>query len=262
MNTMHFFFGLGAFFSPIVAAQVMVHRGGIRWAYWLLALVGLPLALWLARLPSPPNPQRQTLAGEGRTEKVNYKLVLLLTLVLFLYVGAEVGFGGWIYTVVLTLGLTDETQAAYLTAAFWGSFTVGRLLGIPLSTRFRPSRILASDLIGGVASLAIILLWPNSVRAVLLGTVGLGLSLASVFPTVMSFGERRMTLTGQVTGWLFVGSGGGAMFLPWLLGQIFDRGGPLAAVGVLLFDLVVAAGIFVFLMAFSRRRRALQRVKA
>ncbi len=53
------------------------------------------------------------------------------TLFFFLYVGAEVGFGGWIFTYAVALDLGSETAAAYLTSAFWGALTFGRLLTIP-----------------------------------------------------------------------------------------------------------------------------------
>lgn len=53
MNGLHFFFGVGAFLSPIVVAQVVLSTGEIVWAYWFLAVAALPGAMWLSRLPSP-----------------------------------------------------------------------------------------------------------------------------------------------------------------------------------------------------------------
>ena len=124
---------------------------------WLWALLlCLPVALWLSRFPSPVPPKNARVlpedsghlsesdpaavpahAGAGRA-----KIVLLIALLLLFYVGAEVAFGGWIYTYAVALDLSDVTTAAYLTSAFWGALTVGRLLAIPLATRFRPRSIL------------------------------------------------------------------------------------------------------------------------
>ena len=53
MNGLHFFFGVGAFLSPILAAQVILITGTVGGAYWLFALLVLPVALWILRLPSP-----------------------------------------------------------------------------------------------------------------------------------------------------------------------------------------------------------------
>ncbi len=40
MNALHFFFGLGAFLAPFLAAQLLTISGGYRWAYWGLAVLG------------------------------------------------------------------------------------------------------------------------------------------------------------------------------------------------------------------------------
>ena len=53
LNGLHFFFGVGAFAAPLVAAQVVQSTGGVAWAYWLFALVALSCAVLIWNLPSP-----------------------------------------------------------------------------------------------------------------------------------------------------------------------------------------------------------------
>ncbi len=53
MNGLHFFFGVGAFLSPLIINQMVLISGSITWAYWVLALLIMPLTIWLIRLPSP-----------------------------------------------------------------------------------------------------------------------------------------------------------------------------------------------------------------
>lgn len=251
MNGLHFFFGIGAFVSPIIVAQTVLMSGDIIWAYWVLALLMLPVAAWLLRLPSPP---AQTVVPDDPVGRVDHLLVTLIALFFFLYVGAEVSFGGWIFTFAVTLNLANETIAAYLTSAFWGALTLGRLLAIPIAARLRPRVILLGDLAGCLVSLSIILLWPNSLAALWLGTLGVGLSMASVFPTTLSLAERRMTVTGRVTGWFFVGASAGAMFLPWLIGQLFETIGPRVMMLAMMVNLMAAAAVFVGLVVYSTRR--------
>lgn len=249
MNGLHFFFGVGAFLSPLIIAQAVLVSGDITWAYWILALLMLPVAVWLLRLPSPP---AQTEAIDDPTQAVNYVLVGLLSFFFFLFVGAEVSFGGWLFTYAVTLELANETMAAYLTAAYWGALTLGRLLAIPVAVRFRPRTILLGDLAGGLVSLAVILLWPHSLIAVGLGTFGMGLSMASIFPTTFSLAERRMTVTGRIAGWFFVGVSTGSMFVPWLIGQLFEPVGPQVMVWILTIDLIVALAVFVALITSTQ----------
>jgi fucose permease len=77
--------------------------------------------------------------------------------------------------------------------------------------------------------------------------------MASIFPTTISWAGRRMTITGQVTGWFFVGSSLGGMVLAWLIGQLFESVGPQATMFAILFDLVAALGVFMVLMLYSSR---------
>jgi FHS family Na+ dependent glucose MFS transporter 1 len=264
MNGLHFCFGLGSFLSPIIVAQALRVGGDITWAYWALSLLILPGALWLFRLASPkaqvdsideamvqrsPKRYRPTRSGRG--------LLVLIVLFFFLYVGAEAGFGGWIFTYAVALKLGSETTAAYLTSAFWGALTLGRLLGIPLAARIRPRWILLADLVGCLISLGVLLLWSDSLAATWIGTLGLGFSMASIFPTVISLAERRMKITGQITGWFLAGSSIGGMFLPWLIGQLFDTVGPTSTVVVIALDLLVAFGVFAVLIRYSGRRLSL-----
>lgn len=264
MNGLHFFFGVGAFLSPIIIAQAVLMSDDITWAYWVLALLMLPVIAWLPRLPSPASPadsrddppqqlsHRSTSPGGSMGSRARERLlVALIAFFFFLHVGAEVSFGGWIYTYALALGLSSATIAAYLTSAFWGSLTLGRLLAIPIAARFRPRAILFGDLMGCLVSLSIILLWSKSFVAVWLGAFGMGLSIASIFPTTISLAERRMRITGRVTGWFFVGSSIGGMCLPWLIGQLFESIGPRVTMFTIMTDLIVAVGILGLLMRFA-----------
>jgi FHS family Na+ dependent glucose MFS transporter 1 len=142
-----------------------------------------------------------------------------------LYVGGEAGYGAWIYTYAFTLNFGTEVTAAYLTSAFWGSFTLGRLLGVWVSTQARPLTILYLDFAGCVVSLGLILLFPQSRLMLWTGTILFGIAQASIFPTFLTLAEERMHVTGTIAGLFLVGAGVGGMILPWLIGQAFVQVG-------------------------------------
>lgn len=248
MNALHLFFGVGTFLAPIILAQSVLHSESIAPGYWLIGFFILPLAVWLLRLPSPSKPAQE----EGKEGRSNVLLLAMMVAFFFLYVGAEVGYGGWVYTYARELGLANEASAAYLTSTFWGAFTLGRVFSIPIAARTRPRWILTSDLAGSLLGLGVIILFPNSAVALWGGTIILGLSMASVFPTMISFAERRMTLTGTITSWFFVGASLGSMFLPWVVGQLFEPIGPQVAMIIFLSDLAAAGLIFGIVMRVSR----------
>jgi FHS family Na+ dependent glucose MFS transporter 1 len=270
MNGLHFSFGVGSFLGPLVVALMLSLDAGAARAYWPLALLILPVAAWLARQASPRAPVEggandsilalevdSGLAGSGAPSAAvapsrQGAVVALIALLLLLYVGAESAFGGWIYSYALALELGSAAGAAYLASAFWGALTAGRLLAIPLAARYRPSAILLADLLGCLASVGLILAWPGSATSLWLGALGLGAAMASVFPTAITLAERRVHITGRVTGWFLAGSSVGAMSLPWIIGQLFTAVGPTATMAAILGDLVLALGVFGILIQFSR----------
>jgi FHS family Na+ dependent glucose MFS transporter 1 len=247
LNGLHFFFGVGSLIAPILLARVLQLTDDIQWLYWIFAIVCLPITVWLWFLPEP----KHGITEETKNAPFPVVPVILMAILFFLYVGLELGFGNWIYTYAFTLNLETEISAAFLTAIFWGAFTLGRLLGVWVSTRLRSRTIIFMDLIGCVISIAIVILWRDSSIALRIGTAGLGLSMASVFPTFILLAGERMQITGAITGWFLVGSGLGSMLLPWLIGQIFARTGPQAMTTILLVDLI---GILIFLFLFLRTR--------
>ncbi|MEA3441191.1 MAG: MFS transporter [Chloroflexota bacterium] len=252
MNGLHFFFGLGAFLSPIIIAQTVLFSGDIKIGYWLLALYALPVAMWFLRTPAPVPPDQ---TKDKNIQDINVFLVAMISLFFFLYVGAEASFGGWIFTYTIEMDIIAKAGAAYLIAAFWGALTLGRLIGIPIASRFRPRTIILSDLIGCLVSVTILILWPESMVLVWIGTIGMGLFLASLFPTMLVLAERRMRLTGGITRWFFVGTGLGGMFLPWLIGQLFVPVGPQVMLWLILIDLLFVLVIAIGIVHQPRRDR-------
>ncbi len=257
MNALHFFFGIGAFLSPVIVAQVLGISGGVTWAYWALALLIAPVAVFLLRLPSP-SALAETRSAPGDTTTAaprgsNALLVVLIAAFFFLYVGSEGSFGGWIATYAKATGLGDATTAAYLTSAFWGALTLGRLLSIPLAARLRPRVLLFGDLIGCLLSVLVIIAWPGAPLALWIGTFGAGFSMASLFPTMISFAGRHMTTTGKTTAWFFVGASSGGMVIPWLIGQLFESVSPRVTVFIVLVSLLLDLAVFGVITRYVRK---------
>jgi fucose permease len=250
LSGLHFIWGVGAFLSPVIVARTMKFSSNIGLAYWILAMMTLPICLWIMRQPNPPHPRKSASSSAGT---VIVPLALMICAFLFLYTGMEACFGNWIYTYALETGLSSITSAAYLNSVFWGALTLGRLLNIPLSSRLRPRTILTLDLTGCLLSVLAMLIWQRS-ATVLWAAIGtLGLSMGSIFPTVISFAGRRMSLSGQLTGILFASASAGAMCLPWLVGQFLDRVGSQMLLYTALSALLTNFIIFTLMMTYPQR---------
>lgn len=236
MNGLHAFFGVGAFIAPLIVAQALSITGDIYWVYWFFAIVSFPLALWIWNLPSPAS---RAVPAHHESRSFPLLPVLIMVLCFVLYVGGEAGYGAWIYTYAFTLNFGTEVTAAYLTSAFWGSFTLGRLLGIWVSTRAKPLTILYLDFAGCILSVGLVLLFPQSRLLLWSGTILFGISQASIFPTFLTLAEERMHVTGTIAGLFLVGAGVGGMILPWLIGQAFVQVGASAMMAMIFIGVVL-----------------------
>ena len=250
MNGLHFFFGVGAFLSPIIAGWSVDLSGDINWTYWISAMAALPVGLWLLSLSSPSG---QEASGDASRPAVNVTLLALIVVFFAFYVGAEISFGSWIFTYATKSGALTEKSAYVLNSIFWGALTLGRLISIPIAAKLKPRSILIGDLAGCLSGLIVILLFPGSSIAIWMGTVWVGFSMASCFPTMVSFAGQRMTTTGAVTSWFFVGASIGGMTLPWLIGQLFDSVGPRGMMVAVLIDLLLGSGVLASVILISRR---------
>lgn len=251
MNGLHFFFGVGAFLAPIVVAQSLSFTDGISWAYWVIGVLLIPLAFMFSRISSPQSVGTVRIEGSDKGD-TNYWLVGMAVLLIILYVGVELGFGNWLYTYAVERDLLNKTDAAYLTSAFWGAFTFGRLLGIPVAARLRPRSILLGSLIGAVIS-TIFMVAFQEVTFLWIGTLAFGFSIAPIFPTMLTFVERRTHMTGQITSLFFVGAGAGAMVIPWSIGALMDSQGDEIMLWLVAGYAVVMLAVFLVMMVMFFR---------
>jgi FHS family Na+ dependent glucose MFS transporter 1 len=257
MNALHFYFGLGAFAAPFLVAQFVNVPGGYRWAYWILAAAGALVGARVLALRGGPAPHRQAAhasAGAGAKDRqpgrwhLAHPVIISAALFLFFYVGAEIAFGGWVYTYATELGLASIQGAAYMTSAFWLSFTVGRLLAIPIAVRVRPAVIVLTALGGCLVVLAAVIAFPGSSAVLWVVAVALGFCLAPIYATGFTLAGQSVTLTSQVSGLILMGDSMGGMILPWLVGPVIGRAGPRTLAYLVFGSLVLCALAFIGLV--------------
>jgi FHS family Na+ dependent glucose MFS transporter 1 len=240
MNALHFFFGLVAFLSPLLIAQVIGVAGGYRWGYWTLAAVATLVGLRMLTTPGNPRP---TFAKEGETVRsvspIPVALILSCMLFFFFYVGAEIAFGGWIYTYAITLNLAGIVTAAYLNSAYWLAFTIGRLISIPLATRFTPKQVILTSLLSSLCVLMLGMIFSNSSTVLWLMVIGLGFCMAPVYATGFTLAGQSIALTGLLTSIILLGDCFGGMVLPSVVGQVIESTGAQAMIYLIFGSLVL-----------------------
>jgi len=253
MNGLHFFYGLGSIFSPLLITWVISSTGSLRWAFTAIAgIVILPL-FYLIRLPSIA-PQKASENGEGQQSAGLWRLVMLIALFFFFYAGSVQAFGGWIYTYALEMDIAGPQMAGVLTSAFWAIFTLGRLLSIPIAGRLRPQTILFSSLMGSLLSTGLLLLWPRSTAVIWLGTILFGLNVAPLFASTMDLAGEHIHISGRISSLFNVGISFGFLAMPWVVGQFFESVGPRILFVIILFTLLAGLAVFLLLLRSGQSR--------
>ena len=256
MNGLHFSFGVGAFISPLLVAQALGTPTAFHWVYWGIGAFALLAGVRLLTLKGSPLPltEQKKSSGEIVSLRSYYPLVIVATLFLFFYVGAEITFGGWIYTYGVTLMLVSSAGAAYLTSGFWLTFTIGRLISVPAAIRFTPKQILTVALLGCLSILALAMLFPGSRTVLWILALGLGFCMAPVWPTGFTLAGQSFPLTGRLSSIVLLGDSSGTMVLPWLVGRVIETSGP-SAMLVLIFGSLILTTLAFGAMLWLRPKR-------
>jgi MFS transporter, FHS family, Na+ dependent glucose transporter 1 len=158
--------------------------------------------------------------------------------------------GGYIFAFSVTscdLQLS-ESRAAYLTATYWGTFTAGRVLAIPLSMVATPRTLTAMDIAGCLVASFAFYAFSDNEFVVWLSTGLFGLSLASVFPSTFTMLERYIPLSGRAASVIMVGSAAGEMIMPLIIGQAFEIVGPGTFPMIIALTSIIGCIVFVALL--------------
>jgi len=250
LNALHFIFGIGAFFTPLIITTVLGWTGGsLSWAIWALMLLFIPGLLGLVSSPSPENPASAKTASPEKVRHVG--IILMLILAIFFAVGVQIGFSGWIFSYVSESGIADIATASRITALFWASLSLGRLIAIPISKKVAPGTMVLFNFSLLTLVVIFLLIWPTHPVMMWIGAAGVGLATSILFPMLLSYAKTLVNMTGRVTGLLFLGSSLGMMILPLLLGQMFDRFGGFAMILVVFGASLLGLGIII-LLRFQR----------
>ena len=236
MNALHLFFAAGALATPVLVAggrAVPALVGGV-----LCVVMGANLMTQ----PSPPVRVHETQAAETPRRPM-----LLVALFFFLYVGAEVGFAGWLHSYGGAQGLSSR-GATILTTLFWMGFALGRLVSIGAARRVAAEHLLVGGAIAVVVAALFVLfgrggplIWPSA--------FAMGLATAPQFASMMVYASERMAFSGAATSTFIGASAVGGIVLPWCMGQGYDRAGAWMMPAVVL---VCGVGLVATIMALRR----------
>jgi FHS family Na+ dependent glucose MFS transporter 1 len=254
MNALHFSFGLGAVTAQVLITGLIGAGAGITNVYWIIAILLLPVAAWVAALRSP-RPLPPLPAGSDAPAAARPTRLYVIALLILLAAGIEASLGIWLFPYAVRLNLAGEAQAAVLTSIFWAALTVGRLLGTLISIRYSAQSIILVGLLITLLMVMMLVVLPSQLSLLRLAVIGLGLALGPLVPNMIVLSERLGFSSSSSTGLQLVAIGAGGLTLPVIISQLFETAGPNFALATLLPASLLALVIFFLLMpAISARQ--------
>lgn len=184
-----------------------------------------------------------------------FTVCALTGLSLLFYVGAEVGYGGLIYSYVLTqTNQFSKNAASILTSTFWISFTLGRAISIPISKFLSVRNMLLIDIFFTMLSIGILAIIDNKI-VIWIATVVIGLAMASQYPSTVSLptGHLNMKLTGIMASLMVICGALGEMLIPMLMTAYLKH-----LMIILLTVISVASALYIILLFFVPKEESNQ----
>jgi FHS family L-fucose permease-like MFS transporter len=228
------------------AARRAQEAASVQIPYLILAgaLLLLAVLFALAKLPRITHVEDalSPVTGGAARSLLQHRNLVLGTLAIFLYVGAEVSIGSFLINFLgegNIAGLPAATAATYV-SYYWGLAMVGRFIGFAVMRRVSPGKTLAFN-----ATMAMVLILTAILgegHLAMYAILGVGLFNSIMFPTIFSMALHRLgALTGQASGVLCMAIVGGAI-VPFIQGFFADSLGiqpsfyvPLACYAFILF---------------------------
>lgn len=254
MQALHFSFALGAFLAPLLAKLALgttvsaenhteadVNHSALNlsseadseplfgvpdnmnllWAYAVIATYILVMSIFLFALffkKSSQQEKAKASAQRSRRAKYHKALLCLLFLFFFFYVGAEVTYGSYIFSFATTHAGMTEGEAAGLNSIFWGTFAACRGLAIFFATCLQPGTMIVLSNIGSLLSSLFLVLFNKSPTCLWIATSVYGASMATTFPSGISWVEQYTTIRGKEAAFFVIGAALGEMAIPAVIG--------------------------------------------
>jgi fucose permease len=231
MQWLHACYGIGVTLGPIIMTIALTTQNSWRLGYrivggfqlGLAACFALTLPLWNQKETpvGSEEPKRLTDYKTPMVETLRQPQVWLSALLFFMYVGAEVSFGTWTYSLLVESRGISPSVAGLWAGSYWATFTVGRVVAGLYAKRVGVNLLVLGGLMGALLGTAL-LFWNPSEGANLLAVALIGLAIAPIFPAFMSGTSRRVGArhAANTIGMQMAASGLGTAVIPSLMGVL------------------------------------------
>jgi len=252
MQWLHACWGIGITLGPIIMTVGLTTLSTWHFGYRVVGGFQIALAIAFVATLSMWNQNHTSADSTAEKKLTDYKTPLgetlrqpqvwLSMILFFLYVGAEGSLGTWTYTLLTESRGVDKALAGFFAGSYWFSFTIGRIVAGVIAKRVGINKLVLGGLIGALIG-ALLLIWNPSEIANVIAVAIIGISIAPIFPAMMSGTKTRVGdhYAANTIGMQMAATGLGTAVIPSLMG-VLARQISLEVIPICL--LVVYAGLF------------------
>ncbi|HEV8145285.1 MAG TPA: MFS transporter [Bryobacteraceae bacterium] len=183
LNLLNLFFGLGGLATPFISANLL-QRNSVRLCYLVAVLTAATLIVHtITEMPKPAGKSSVDFSSVGTL--LGTPSLILLSLLLFLYVAAEVGVWNWLAQHLIAQGIPESRALNILSLGF----ALGLLVGRVAVSQVLKSVSSETVTLAAAIMMAITTLWMLRTSDATMAGIAVflaGVAMAPVFPTVLA----------------------------------------------------------------------------
>jgi fucose permease len=201
MQWLHAFYGVGVTMGPIIMTNGLNLFKSWRLGYVVVGCAQLVLGLsfmfslkmWQVKKTAADldAPKKLTEFKTPLRETLKRPMTWISVFLFFIYVGAEMSLGTWVYTLLTEGRGISVAIAGYLAGSYYVTFTIGRMMAGLLARKFKMNTLLRIAM--GSAFVGAVLLMINVSNVVsIIGVAIIGFAIAPIFPALVSDTSNRV----------------------------------------------------------------------
>ena len=235
MQWLHASYGIGATAGPIIMTTAIALTNSWRPGYLFVGLLQtvlmlsflLTISMWEKETGNPDTSNisnHPSGNAPSMMDTLRHSVVWLSILLFFIYMGVEVAFGAWSYSLLTESRAVSTKLAGYWVGSFWGIFTIGRIVAGIYTARISRLKLITGSFLVAFFATIILALDINNMASLAAITI-IGLAIAPVLPALISGTADRVgsRLAANTIGIQIAAMGVGGATIPYISGVIARR---------------------------------------
>lgn len=254
LNILHSIFAIGALLSPFLVIVATNIHGEMGWkiAAGVIIILGIISVLLFSRM-KVEDTRKKTEKVKMSYEFLKNKDFLISSGIMFFYLCAEATINGWIVKYFIDSDIMTTEYAQVLASLLWVVILAGRLTCAFFGNKISKKLLLLMTSFG-TAAFYLLLLSTRDKTVITIAIMGLGYSMAGIYPTTVSTIGNVIKSYPMAMGVFLMLGGVGAIIMPIITGALSEAFGIFAGMGAIVVAIVL---MIVFVILHVTRKNEL-----